>query len=91
MGRVSSGDQSLSLQGPHLTPTMSPNCLLPGAGRDNLQTGIGEKEALRAEVLTPLVSQSLPGDTSVTKNLEGDSPAHYEGARLKTGYSLLRG
>lgn len=25
------------------------------------------------------------------KESEGDSPAHYEGARLKTGYSLLRG
>lgn len=73
----------MSLQGPHLTPTMSPNCLLPGAGRDNLHTGIGEKEAPRAEVLTPLVRQSLLGDTSVTKNLRETHPHTMRGLVLK--------
>lgn len=89
--RVSSGEQSLDQQGLHLTPTTAPNCLLSGASRVHLHTGRGEKEVLREEVLTPHVSQSLLGDTSVTESLEGDSLAHYEGAHLKAGFSLFRG
>lgn len=77
----------MSPQGLHLIPSMSPNCLLPGAGRvyqstsevpragsAHLYTGRGEEEAQSTEMFIPPVTQSLLGDTSVTKNPERDSP-----------------
>ena len=73
----------MSLLGLHLTPSKSQTVFSPGAGRvhpytsevpkagsAHLHTGRREKEALSVEVLTPLVSQSLLGDTSVTENPE---------------------